>query len=52
MISVRKQARRYLGVITIPPCGPSPSAAIMALMCVLFVRVLRSQDALSLREGA
>ena len=37
---------------SLPPCGPSPSAAIMAFMCVLFVRILRSRDALSLREGA
>jgi len=39
-------------MLSLPPCGPSPSAAIMAFMCVLFVRILRSRDALSLREGA
>ncbi len=52
MSNANKNFRRYVDVMTIPPCGISHPAAMMPLMCVLFVRVPRSQDALSFREGA
>jgi len=40
-----------LDAVTNGACVASYCAAMMALMCVLSVRVYRARDALSLREG-